>query len=1394
MDKLEKLVSFTRKVDCDEGKRLTENCKGVVNDKLNPDKNIPEEVLRDRITSEMNSPEFLKDFLSDAQILASNDSVNAIYKSITPGTFIDRHFYVSADWWTTLFEKNTFANNYAGIVLVQGIVIRSKGWSEDSWSNRHKIIEHSGFDPGFPSVLGGRRVKINASVEVFESHLTSKYKYNKNLVIPWEINSPDFKETLIDEFDPEDCKGQYTYDVQTREPWIKKEGAASPEKEAVLKQIAEVDKNIQKAMRERDMTTIRTLMAEKTKLQTDNSDILAQANEESGDPSDDGFLTSAGKCLSTEYVLKTWENALSYRDNSSRRVTPKIPQDPVTQELFPPLVVIQLVKREIAKAKQRGQTYGSPLYTLISPVQVGDKTYTIGPYMDLCKFHKIKKEAIKFFANCGDNQEFCNSLEFGSMIRRDERDQFLKLSGEARDRFQSLYPMTSCDEGKPRPIAVFGGHELAIQLPKLIFDPNVLAKGPADKDGETKTTWFETRESAEWIFFWKTRTSNKEQFKILNEEYSEELDETPDTTLQMHWTYVLGRKPKKDTSELNVVHKRYDYETNTTYYVNDFVDWWEKLWALMNWLFYNTDNNIITNNSYLDFEWLTNEAKIKQGIEELKLLEPDAEITFEDDEDERSVEPESSWSKYQPSTKDIVDFGNFLKEKLNLRKKIINNYGWVLRDHILTFYITRINLQYLPYTISTADCDNSENLAFRKYNDIYSSRFDSMVFVSNFIVEYLKMASMRSPVKLIADNNDVIFYRGNSDLIIKDNYKDLDSRNFMGGFKGIHPEYFDVENLYSETKNGIVAKKQFVMQSAPQLSNICKFSGKIYTASSLGFYSGKIPKMSLKNFRDVIEYNFGQSWSLLEEKDDQGDALAYIWFPTRATSLFAPSKSKDPVTGQLLGAQGALTSQEIVSKINKKSWPGEKTFDETEVENYRESKKKIIAYFKSDFNYLDNIDGRDIHRSQFFGDGFCLSSACRKMSRDVRGGSEYSMGKNGIPFICHIKHNPKTFKYYYFKKVLNRLGDVILFEKGEPGVYQDFLGKLVEKEDYCSGVENIWHRLMHGRQDLWKDQSEKSALLAKNIIDLKYTSFLFEVIGVQEGGERGQGLVNVTDDPEAVYYTAYYLDFYGFGMPPAILNTVKDYFQDVLNIKENQRQLPSNFKITFFDKSVIAPIKSKPKKQPRGLWDGNRFRSLKKDDPCYKTSDGKLRRKTVAPFCTGPKADRDDCVWVGRGQGCRTKKPKFSFEDEELKLLQTGSTFYFASSSNMMLNDPAYNSKVFAQYMKDKKKINLYKFPGDALLEMHGRNRIYLYEVQLEGEVPSKMYNGKNKTMVTKDLLMKMKGPLLKSFVVRKSKHIRLANKYQINKKEFDDQIDKAFEKSSKVNLQNLAIKISNIL
>ena len=240
MDKLEKLVSFTRKVDCDEGKRLTEYCKGVVNDKLNPDKNIPEEGLRDRITSEMNSPEFLKDFLSDAQTLASNDSINAIYKSITPGTFIDRHFHVSADWWTTLFEKNTFANNYAGIVLVQGIVIRSKGWSENSWSNSHKMIEHSGFDDVVdplvaPSVLGGRRVKLNASVEVFESHLTSKYKYNKNLVIPWEINSPDFKETLIDEFEPEDCKGQYTYDVQTREPWIKKEGVASEKKRSCFK-------------------------------------------------------------------------------------------------------------------------------------------------------------------------------------------------------------------------------------------------------------------------------------------------------------------------------------------------------------------------------------------------------------------------------------------------------------------------------------------------------------------------------------------------------------------------------------------------------------------------------------------------------------------------------------------------------------------------------------------------------------------------------------------------------------------------------------------------------------------------------------------------------------------------------------------------------------------------------------------------------------------------------------------------------------------------------------------------------------------------------------------------------------------------------------------------------
>ena len=95
---------------------------------------------------------------------------------------------------------------------------------------------------------------------------------------------------------------------------------------------------------------------------------------------------------------------------------------------------------------------------------------------------------------------------------------------------------------------------------------------------------------------------------------------------------------------------------------------------------------------------------------------------------------------------------------------------------------------------------------------------------------------------------------------------------------------------------------------------------------------------------------------------------------------------------------------------------------------------------------------------------------------------------------------------------------------------------------------------------------------------------------------------------------------------------------------------------------------------------------------------------------------------------------------------------------------------------------------------MHGRNRIYLYVVKLQGKVPSKMYNGKNKTMVTKDLLMKMKGPLLESFVVRKSKHISLVNKYQINKKEFDDQIDKAFEKSSKVNLQNLANEVANIL
>ena len=44
--------------------------------------------------------------------------------------------------------------------------------------------------------------------------------------------------------------------------------------------------------------------------------------------------------------------------------------------------------------------------------------------------------------------------------------------------------MTSCDDGQPRPIAAFGGHDLTLQLPKLIFDPNVLSKGPADKDGD----------------------------------------------------------------------------------------------------------------------------------------------------------------------------------------------------------------------------------------------------------------------------------------------------------------------------------------------------------------------------------------------------------------------------------------------------------------------------------------------------------------------------------------------------------------------------------------------------------------------------------------------------------------------------------------------------------------------------------------------------------------------------------------------------------------------------------------------------------------------------------------------------------------------------------------------
>ena len=105
----------------------------------------------------------------------------------------------------------------------------------------------------------------------------------------------------------------------------------------------------------------------------------------------DVFSTSSGQCFSKKYMFDYWNKTnLTADDNSSRRVTPSLPKDPFTNQLFPPTVLVELLAA-------RPSNIIDPLQTLVNVVGKKNGIYTTGPYLDLYKFEIIKKDIINFF-------------------------------------------------------------------------------------------------------------------------------------------------------------------------------------------------------------------------------------------------------------------------------------------------------------------------------------------------------------------------------------------------------------------------------------------------------------------------------------------------------------------------------------------------------------------------------------------------------------------------------------------------------------------------------------------------------------------------------------------------------------------------------------------------------------------------------------------------------------------------------------------------------------------------------------------------------------------------------------------------------------------------------------
>ena len=237
----------------------------------------------------------------------------------------------SKDLSEEIYRK--FMDNHNNALLDDELDYRSKGKGVVKWiptvflPSRSKLHDMLSTE-GFLFDKNEVTNKILGGFGFFD-YLDKKYGYNPNLVIPYDIKFENI--TLDPNFDPSKCKGTYV-DLDTFVPFSDPEAPK------------------------------------------------------------DAFLTSIGQCFSKKWIFDYWNKTnLSADDNSAEKVSPTLPKDPFTNQLFSPTVLIELISQRRTKKLD-------PLQTLVGVV--GNKKkgiFVLGPYLDLCKLNILKEEAIRYF-------------------------------------------------------------------------------------------------------------------------------------------------------------------------------------------------------------------------------------------------------------------------------------------------------------------------------------------------------------------------------------------------------------------------------------------------------------------------------------------------------------------------------------------------------------------------------------------------------------------------------------------------------------------------------------------------------------------------------------------------------------------------------------------------------------------------------------------------------------------------------------------------------------------------------------------------------------------------------------------------------------------------------------